>query len=73
MTSLKSQSIEIDAHHDYCYWYARFQVQNLIHDIIEYSREREPGVVKYAVCLPDNDPPSTTKDDTSVYIIEEWV
>lgn len=46
-------------------------MQNLIHDIIEYSREKEPGVAKYAVCLPDNDPPSMTKDDTSVYIIEE--
>lgn len=47
------------------------QVLSKVHDIIEYSREKEPGVVKYAVCLPDNDSPNTTKDDTSVFILEE--
>lgn len=43
-----------------------FQILDHLHGIAEYSRVNEPGILKYAICLPDN-----AQDVTSVYIIEE--
>lgn len=47
---------------------ARGQILNAVQECCEYARAKEPGTLKYAICLPDN-----PQDETNIYIFEEYV
>jgi len=42
------------------------QILDQLHTIAEYTAANEPGVIKYAIAVPDN-----AQDATSIYLFEE--
>lgn len=45
---------------------ARDQILDQFHQIVQYSRTEEPGVLRYAITVPQDE-----VDETSIYAIEE--